>query len=186
MRRCGSLLIVVAMFFLPATLARAQDQKQQATDVETILQETNARQLRRDFAIAEFYRRTGHPDSAFFYYKLIRKRYPNTEIAKNAAERIVELVDGGFVQGSGSTVKPPKAVEAPINDPSVSQEISKLREQVKSLEKRIAALESKPSAVRIGEIIVVGNTKTPTPDILKHIALYPGEVLQYARLAAVR
>jgi hypothetical protein len=53
---------------------------------------------------------------------------------------------------------------------------------VKSLEKRIAALESKPSAVRIGEIIVVGNIKTPTPDILKHIALYPGEVLQYASL----
>ena len=39
-------------------------------------------QADRDLKIGEFYRRTGHPGSAYFYYELVRRRYPNTDYAK--------------------------------------------------------------------------------------------------------
>lgn len=45
----------------------------------------------RDLKIGEFYRRTGHPGSAYFYYELVRRRYPNTDAAKKAEERMREL-----------------------------------------------------------------------------------------------
>lgn len=44
-----------------------------------------------DFKIAEFYRRTGHPGSAYFYYELVRRRYPNTKYGAEATERMNEL-----------------------------------------------------------------------------------------------
>ena len=33
-------------------------------------------QAQKDYETAEFYRRTGHPGSAWFYYELVRRRYP--------------------------------------------------------------------------------------------------------------
>jgi outer membrane protein assembly factor BamD (BamD/ComL family) len=51
----------------------------------------NLQQADRDWRVAEFYRRTGHPGSAYFYYEIVRRNYPNTQYAKQAAERIAEL-----------------------------------------------------------------------------------------------
>jgi tetratricopeptide (TPR) repeat protein len=48
-------------------------------------------QADRDFKVGEFYRRTGHPGSAYFYYELVRRRYPGTEYASKAEERMSEL-----------------------------------------------------------------------------------------------
>src|SRR5262249_40194106 len=48
-------------------------------------------QAAKDFRVAEFYRRTNHPGSAFFYYETVRRRYPDTEYAKKAAQRLAEL-----------------------------------------------------------------------------------------------
>ncbi|MCI0681124.1 MAG: outer membrane protein assembly factor BamD [Gemmataceae bacterium] len=48
-------------------------------------------QADRDYKIAEFYRRTGHPGSAYFYYELVRRRYPNTDAAKKSEERMHDL-----------------------------------------------------------------------------------------------
>lgn len=39
---------------------------------------------------------------------------------------------------------------------------------------------------RVGRIIVEGNTDTPDGVILRHLDLHPGQVLDYARLAAYR
>src|SRR5262249_43367177 len=44
-------------------------------------------QAEKDYKIAEFYRHTGHPGSAYFYYELVRRRYPNTKYARLAEER---------------------------------------------------------------------------------------------------
>ncbi len=52
------------------------------------------------------------------------------------------------------------------------------------------ALEAKPlkadtkavPAARVGQIFVVGNTKTPTDVIVKQLALFPGQVLEYPAL----
>jgi TolA-binding protein len=47
----------------------------------------NAQQAEKDYKLAEFYRRTDHPASAYFYYELVRRRYPNTTFARLAEER---------------------------------------------------------------------------------------------------
>lgn len=51
----------------------------------------NLQQADRDFNIAEFYRRTGHPGSAYFYYELVIRRYPNTDYAAKATARKNEV-----------------------------------------------------------------------------------------------
>lgn len=51
----------------------------------------NDQQARKDMLIAEFYERTGHPGSAYFYYEIVRRRYQGTQYAKEAAERMERL-----------------------------------------------------------------------------------------------
>jgi hypothetical protein len=72
----------------------------------------------KDLQMAELYRRTGHPDSACFYYELIRHRYPGTEHAKRAKQRQADF-------------KPP---------------------------------------ARVGEIVISGNKKISTEDIVKEVS----------------
>jgi TolA-binding protein len=49
-------------------------------------------QAQKDFETAEFYRRTGHPGSAWFYYELVLRRYPGLKpFADQAAARQKEL-----------------------------------------------------------------------------------------------
>ncbi|MSR54636.1 MAG: outer membrane protein assembly factor BamD [Gemmataceae bacterium] len=49
-------------------------------------------QAEKDFETAEFYRRTGHPGSAWFYYELVLRRYPGIKpFAEQAAARQKEL-----------------------------------------------------------------------------------------------
>jgi len=66
-----------------------------ARDKKEFLIEQSARidfqQAEKDYKIAEFYKRTGHPASAFFYYELVARRYPNTKYAKLAADKRDEL-----------------------------------------------------------------------------------------------
>jgi RNA polymerase sigma factor (sigma-70 family) len=45
----------------------------------------------RDLAVAEFYHRTGHFGSAHFYCELVKRRYPDTDFAKKAAQLLVEV-----------------------------------------------------------------------------------------------
>lgn len=51
----------------------------------------NLQQAEKDFKTAEFYRRTGHPGAAYFYYGIVRRRYPNTPFFDRATERMHEL-----------------------------------------------------------------------------------------------
>jgi outer membrane protein assembly factor BamD (BamD/ComL family) len=51
----------------------------------------NLQQADRDWRIAEHYRWTKHHGSAYFYYELVRRCYPNTEYAAKAADRIREM-----------------------------------------------------------------------------------------------
>jgi TolA-binding protein len=50
-----------------------------------------AQQAEKDFKMAEFYRRTGHPGSAYFYYEIVRRRYPRSDYARLATERQAEI-----------------------------------------------------------------------------------------------
>lgn len=51
----------------------------------------NYQQADKDIKIAEFYQRTGHPGSAYFYYEIVRRRYPGTPYFDRATERMYEL-----------------------------------------------------------------------------------------------
>jgi outer membrane protein assembly factor BamD (BamD/ComL family) len=66
-------------------------QEKNAKWIESQLKSMNFQQADRDFKIAEFYQRTGHPGSAYFYYELVCRRYPGTKMATDANERKNEL-----------------------------------------------------------------------------------------------
>jgi len=51
----------------------------------------NQQEADRDFLVAEFYKRTGHPGAAYFYYELVRRRYPGSKYAKDAEVRMAEV-----------------------------------------------------------------------------------------------
>jgi outer membrane protein assembly factor BamD (BamD/ComL family) len=53
----------------------------------------NEQQAAKDFGIAEFYKRTKHPGAAYFYYEIVRRRYPGTTWADKATARLHELRD---------------------------------------------------------------------------------------------
>lgn len=48
----------------------------------------NMQQADADYNQAKFYERTGHPGSAYFYYEIVRRRYPGTKHAQKAEERM--------------------------------------------------------------------------------------------------
>jgi RNA polymerase sigma factor (sigma-70 family) len=56
--------------------------------------ERSAPDVAKDFQTAEFFRRTDHPAAAWFYYDLVRRRYPGTDLAARAADRQRELQKG--------------------------------------------------------------------------------------------
>jgi outer membrane protein assembly factor BamD (BamD/ComL family) len=80
-------LIDVAARAYPQLMQKDQDW------ISRQLVSVNLQQADRDFNIAEFYRRTGHPGSAYFYYELVIRRYPNTEYADKATARKSEMRD---------------------------------------------------------------------------------------------
>lgn len=52
-----------------------------------------SQQAEKDFLMAEYYERTGHPGSAVFYYELVRRRYGGTRYSDLATDRQARLVN---------------------------------------------------------------------------------------------
>jgi hypothetical protein len=79
-------------------------------------------QAAKDYQMAEFYRRTGHPGSAWFYYDLVRLRYPNLkpyyQLATDRMEQIRRQVEKEKGPGKVPPLGPPgqqgPAVPAPV------------------------------------------------------------------------
>jgi outer membrane protein assembly factor BamD (BamD/ComL family) len=65
--------------------------KEKRAFLERQLHSIDLQQAEKDYKMAEFYRRTGHPASAYFYYELVRRRYPDTKYARLAEQRWNEL-----------------------------------------------------------------------------------------------
>ncbi len=75
-------------------------------------------QADKDYLIAEFYRRTGHPGSAYFYYELVRRRYPGTSYSEKAIKRMEELhgrLEKEAGQGQGRNPGPANPSPAPAD-----------------------------------------------------------------------
>ena len=70
------------------TLSREQEGK--FLDQQALM--VRYQQAEKDYETAEFYRRTGHPGAAWFYYELVLRRYPGIKpFATQAAARQAEL-----------------------------------------------------------------------------------------------
>ncbi|HEV3116020.1 MAG TPA: tetratricopeptide repeat protein [Gemmataceae bacterium] len=74
-------------------------------------------QAEKDYRIAQFYERTGKPCSAYFYYEIVRRRYPKTKYFDIATERMNALRAKVEAEQSKATSKapPPGAVPAAQN-----------------------------------------------------------------------
>ncbi len=59
--------------------------------LERQMQGITLQQAETDFNTAEFYKRTGHPASAYWYYEVVRRRYPGTKYAEKSTERMTEI-----------------------------------------------------------------------------------------------
>ena len=99
-------------------LMQAQGQYPElAKDQEWIrmqLTSINIQQADRDFRTAEFYQRTGHPGSAYFYYELVCRRYPGTTYAEKAEQQKNELK---------AKVEKEQKTSAPTSSPSTSNSV---------------------------------------------------------------
>ncbi len=51
----------------------------------------NYQQAEKDFNTADFYQRTGHPGSAYYYFGIVRRSYPNTKFADEANARMASI-----------------------------------------------------------------------------------------------
>jgi outer membrane protein assembly factor BamD (BamD/ComL family) len=72
-------------------------------------------QAEKDFKMAEFYRRTGHPGSAYFYYEIVRRRYPGTKFFDMATEKMHELREEAEKKDKDKQVPPvPDPGKAPV------------------------------------------------------------------------
>jgi TolA-binding protein len=72
-------------------LRMPQMSEQRKQDLVKLLGSISAQQAEKDFQMAEFWRRTGHPGSAYFYFEIVRRRYPGTEAANRATQRMWEI-----------------------------------------------------------------------------------------------
>jgi outer membrane protein assembly factor BamD (BamD/ComL family) len=68
------------------------DPEKRAALQQTLLS-INNQQAEKDFNIAEFYRRTGHAGAAYFQYEIVRRRYPGSDWAARATEKLMEIRD---------------------------------------------------------------------------------------------
>jgi outer membrane protein assembly factor BamD (BamD/ComL family) len=73
-------------------------------------------QAEKDYQVAEFYRRTGHPQSAYFCYEIVRRRYPGTKYHDLSSQRMSEL--WGKLEKEASGQKPEPVPTSSSNPPN--------------------------------------------------------------------
>ncbi len=63
-------------------------------------------QAEKDYRMAEFWKRTGHIGSAYFYFEMVQRRYPNTKFAAMAKDQ-VELLKAKAAKDKNVITPPP-------------------------------------------------------------------------------
>jgi outer membrane protein assembly factor BamD (BamD/ComL family) len=74
-------------------------------------------QAAKEYGIAEYYKRTGHAPSAYFYYELVARRYPGTDHAKKAEVQLAELKQKLEKTEHGTSTTPPLPQQPPATAP---------------------------------------------------------------------
>jgi outer membrane protein assembly factor BamD (BamD/ComL family) len=70
-------------------------------------------QAETDYKRAQFYERIGHPEPAYFYYEMVRRRYPGTKYAELATKRKGELEEQA--RKDGKPLPAPMPAKPPAN-----------------------------------------------------------------------
>ncbi|HVS34305.1 MAG TPA: tetratricopeptide repeat protein [Gemmataceae bacterium] len=71
------------------------------------LQGITLQQAAKDFGMAEFWEKQGHPGAAYFQYGVVKQRYPNTTYAAQAETKMQELAAKIQKTGGQEPPKPP-------------------------------------------------------------------------------
>jgi outer membrane protein assembly factor BamD (BamD/ComL family) len=100
--------------------------RQKEDRMMSVLGGITVQQAEKDYKIAEFYKRTGHPESAYFYYEIVRRRYPGTKYFDLATQRMNELREQA--EKAGKKVVPdagtPDAGTAQVPHPNPGAELA--------------------------------------------------------------
>ena len=75
------------------------------------LQGITLQQAAKDYEMAEFWEKQGHPGSAYFQYGVVKQRYPNTKYAADAEKKMQELA--AKMQKTGVQEPPHAAGDGP-------------------------------------------------------------------------
>ncbi|MBA4186716.1 MAG: hypothetical protein C0467_01735 [Planctomycetaceae bacterium] len=89
-RKCAEALQLVHV--AEATLPEVSKSPEMAEKLTRAKFAIRYQQAEKDFRMAEYYERTGHPGSAVFYYELVRRRYAGTRYSDLATEKKEHLV----------------------------------------------------------------------------------------------
>jgi TolA-binding protein len=89
-RKCAEALLLVHQ--AEATVPELANNPEMAERLTRAKFAIRSQQAEKDFLMADYYQRTGHPGSAVFYYELVRRRYAGTRYAEEATDRQARLV----------------------------------------------------------------------------------------------
>jgi tetratricopeptide (TPR) repeat protein len=89
-RKCAEALQLVHV--AEATVPELTQNPEMAEKLTRARFAIRSQQAEKDFRTAEYYERTGHPGSAYFYYELVRRRYAGTRYSDLATERKERLL----------------------------------------------------------------------------------------------
>jgi outer membrane protein assembly factor BamD (BamD/ComL family) len=95
-RKCAEALQLIHT--AEATMPELSQDRDMADKLTRAKFAIRSQQAEKDFRMAEYYERTGHPGSAVFYYELVRRRFPGTRYADIAVERkeyLLKLLNEG-------------------------------------------------------------------------------------------
>jgi TolA-binding protein len=129
-RKCAE-----ARDMVPIALASYQTTEQENPQLAQEKQEFLRRQLagitlqqaEKDYKMADYYWRTGRPESAFFLYEIVRRRYPGTKYADLATEQMykirekVEKENGGKLPVPAAAPLQPESAQAYQQAPGAPQ-----------------------------------------------------------------
>lgn len=89
-RKCAEALHLVQV--AEGTVPELRNNPEMAERLTRAKVAIRSQQAEKDFQMAEYYERTGHPGSAVFYYELVRRRYGGTRYSDLATERQARLM----------------------------------------------------------------------------------------------
>jgi outer membrane protein assembly factor BamD (BamD/ComL family) len=89
-RKCAEALQLIQI--AEATVPEVANDEKMSAQLTRAKFAIRTQQAEKDFLMADYYERTGHPGSAVFYFELVRRRYAGTKYAELATERQARLI----------------------------------------------------------------------------------------------